>query len=192
MLHTMSVNFPLQPNLEAAIACEKFITSLPWLIPCDHCGHDFHDFIRLNVAHNGSKGTMGGALDCGGNDTVDENQCLSPWEACRRGRSSVVSFLVRAHNNVNDHTHPCRERWTTADAMSVYAQRGGVCLNNIVWGTCTIPRDDPDANGVGSAEYFLALGLQSPTGVEPCDETGGVNHTAHCCNETSHSIPLTD
>jgi hypothetical protein len=176
MLHTMSVNYPEVPNFEAAKACTKFIMSLPWLIPCDHCGHDFHEFIRLNINFSNKSTGDGDTPDCGGKyGDAKENRCLSPWEACKAGRAQVVSFFARTHNNVNIHTHPCRRRWAVTDVLSVYTSQTGKCLSNIVWGTCTIPRSAPSSKGT---ETSL-----------PCDQSGGENHDKYCCDEESSLIP---
>jgi len=187
--HTMSVNYPERPNLETALACTSFIKSLPWLIPCGHCGHDFHDFIRLNVRRSGCgrPGREACPAACSGSVADGENLCLSPWEACRAGRDAVVSFFARAHNNVNAHTHPCRRPWTVAHVSAVYARRAGSCLHNIVWGTCVIPRDEPQLK---AARPDLATGLSGP--MRPhrlCNQAGGPDHQAPCCDESSSKIP---
>ena len=36
--------------------------------------------------------------------------------------STIVSFFVRAHNNVNQHTHPCRPRFTIKQGYDTYQE----------------------------------------------------------------------
>ena len=74
---------------------------------------------------------------CGGATGVpgsfDESLCLAPEEACKSQRT-LVSFFVRAHNNVNQHTHPCRPRFTIKQGYDTY-QEEYICAHSVVWGT---------------------------------------------------------
>ena len=74
---------------------------------------------------------------CGGATGVpgsfDESLCLAPEEACKSQRT-LVSFFVRAHNNVNQHTHHCRPRFTIKQGYDTY-QEEYICAHSVVWGT---------------------------------------------------------
>ena len=73
----------------------------------------------------------GGAIGVPG--SFDESLCLAPEEACKSQRT-LVSFFVRAHNNVNQHTHPCRPRFTIKQGYDTY-QEEYICAHSVVWGT---------------------------------------------------------
>ena len=49
-------------------------------------------------------------------------------------RPPATCFFVRAHNNVNQHTHPCRPRFTIKQGYDTY-QEEYVCAHSVVWGT---------------------------------------------------------
>jgi len=102
-LHLMAQNFPVDPNEAARTACADFLTGLPYLIPCVHCGWHFQKFL-----HNQSVPVA----------------CSS--------QSTLVGLLVEAHNDVSRVTHPCRAPFIIEDAARLYAAEDA-CFYNIVW-----------------------------------------------------------
>mmetsp|Transcript_87182 Transcript_87182/g.241764 ORF Transcript_87182/g.241764 Transcript_87182/m.241764 type:complete len:492 (+) Transcript_87182:50-1525(+) len=155
--HIMAQNYPTDPTPEVRASCVSFIYSIPYMLPCQHCGHDFDDFIQVNVRNAGSE-----TPECAGAD--GESICTKPEDACST-RESLVSFFVRAHNNVNSHVHPCREKWTIANATYEYTNRSA-CLHNIIWGSCEIPRNMSDRAGC-------------------CSNSGGQKNEDTCCSYPS-------
>jgi len=71
-LHRIAANYPENPTYEAKSQLTSFINSLPYIIPCQHCGCHFLDFLEKNSLNN-----------------VVTN------------KKSLVKFFVDAHNNVN-------------------------------------------------------------------------------------------
>ena len=131
-LHTFAVNYHSPPTEAAVDACTNFINALPYLIPCSHCAWDLGQFIQMNKDKNGLfDESCGGATGVPG--SFDESLCLAPEEACKSQRT-LVSFFVRAHNNVNQHTHPCRPRFTIKQGYDTY-QEEYICAHSVVWGT---------------------------------------------------------
>ena len=111
--HMIAANFPSPPTKAAHQACVAFITALPYLVPCRHCGWDLGEFIKYNIDHeddtdyNIRQGCFGFS-----NETGDFTEpCESPERACM-STYRLTSFFARAHNNVNSHTKPCRKPYT--------------------------------------------------------------------------------
>ena len=48
-LHTMAANYAEKPTETRISACEKFVTSLPDMLPCAFCGAHFRDTIEKYV-----------------------------------------------------------------------------------------------------------------------------------------------
>jgi len=149
--HTMAVNYHSPPTEVAVDACTNFLNALPYLIPCAHCAYDLGQFIRTNANKNGLFDS-----ECGGATTedFDESLCLKPEEACKSQRT-LVSFFVRAQNNVNQHVHPCRPRFTIMQAYNTYAEEH-ICAHSVVWGSKQIcgggyayPADSPKGSIAG-------------------------------------------
>ena len=140
--HMIAANFPSPPTKAAHQACVAFITALPYLVPCRHCGWDLGEFIKYNIDHeddtdyNIRQGCFGFS-----NETGDFTEpCESPERACM-STYRLTSFFARAHNNVNNHTNPCRKPYTTEEALDQYLTApDGTCYHNTVWGS------DPDPN----------------------------------------------
>ena len=131
-IHTFARNYPNPPSQLAYEACVNFTYALAYMLPCGHCGRDFAEFVTTNAALSGKEDPR-----CAGAE--GESVCLSVEEACKT-RRTLNSFFVRAHNNVNNHTHPCRAPFTTDEAMAFYEYESNFCAQNIVWGTTPICR----------------------------------------------------
>jgi hypothetical protein len=130
--HTMAVNYHSPPTKAALGACSAFIKALPYMIPCTHCAWDLGQFIQTNIENSGKYNeTCMGATS----EHFDESLCFAPEEACKSQRS-LVSFFVRAHNNVNSHTNPCRPRFTIKQGYDMYKNSSpDFCARDIVWGS---------------------------------------------------------
>lgn len=192
--HLIAANFADPPTDKAVKACAAFIRALPYMIPCSHCAWHFGQFIQLNTQMSGqydyncagacATSPVAHAADCPREDW----ECLSPELACRSQRS-LVSFLARAHNNVNRNTNPCRAPYTTAAALAQYVNTGaGFCARNIVWGDMQICRgpycssgdgeecnSGPSGSG-GATEYY---GIANN---ETCGPAVAVGCGSHTCN----------
>ena len=81
------------------INAKKFIESLPFMIPCGHCGYHFHDFLKTR--------------------DLDEDV---------RTKKNFIKFFVDAHNGVSEHLNkqlakrnmPVKKIWTVKDANKAY------------------------------------------------------------------------
>jgi len=137
-IHTIASNYPCPPTEQAYQACLNFTYALPYMIPCSHCGWHFADFILLNKASSNkyADNCMGSRANEKGED---ESLCLSPEEACK-SQDSLMSFFVRAHNTVNNWTHPCESRWTVQQAFDQYKTLRSFCSHNTVIGKKQICR----------------------------------------------------
>lgn len=107
-LHRFSIHYPVNPNRETVIACERFMSGLPYMIPCPHCGYHLREFIVLNEQYDGDN-----RAECRGNCTSAEKICSA--------QAIMVGFFARAHNNVNYYNYPLRPAWTATDVYKEYA-----------------------------------------------------------------------
>ena len=160
-IHTFARNYPNPPSQLAYEACVNFTYALAYMLPCGHCGRDFAEFVTTNAALSGKEDRK-----CAGAE--GESVCLSVEEACKTQRT-LNSFFVRAHNNVNNHTHPCRAPFTTDDAEAYYQSEPNFCAQNIVWGTTPICRGPY----CPSASDCVAEG--------PFDYSTGFDYGTNCC-----------
>lgn len=110
-LHLMAQNFPTSPNNATQHACSSFLSGLPYMLPCNHCG--FH--LQQYLGHHGA----GGACD---------------------SQLGLVALLVGAHNAVSRVTHPCRAPFTVEDAARLYSTQD-VCFHDIVWAEEALVRE---------------------------------------------------
>jgi hypothetical protein len=112
-LHRISVNYPKNPNKITRKNAIRFIKSLPYMIPCTHCGCHFSNFTKEhNLKH------------------VSKN------------RYNITSFFVNAHNNVSKHTNPNNKPWTTEQAMKKYKYENK-CFHSKLWYDCDINKCKP-------------------------------------------------
>jgi hypothetical protein len=102
-LHRISVNYPNKPNTITQKNAVKFIESLPYMIPCTHCGYHFLNYIKNYDLHN----------------------------VCKN-RYNITDFFVNAHNNVSKHTNPNNKLWTTKQALKKYKYENK-CFHNKLW-----------------------------------------------------------
>jgi hypothetical protein len=111
-LHRISVNYPKNPNKNTRKNAINFIKSLPYMIPCTHCGCHFTKYIKSNNLNN----------------------------VCKT-RKNIVSFFVNAHNNVSRHTNPKNKQWTTEQAIKKYSYENK-CFHNKLWKGCDLNKCD--------------------------------------------------
>lgn len=107
-LHRISVNYPKKPNKITRKNTIKFIESLPYMIPCTHCGCHFLHYIKKQDLHNVSK-----------------------------NRYNFTTFFVNAHNNVSKYTNPNNKPWTTEKALKTYKYEHK-CYHNKLWVGCDL------------------------------------------------------
>ena len=82
------------------------------MIPCPHCGCDFLMYLE---EHDLSK-------------------------VCKN-KTSLVTFLVNAHNRVSKHLNPKKKLWTVKEANKAYSKER-VCLGNKpIWKVCKMEKD---------------------------------------------------
>ena len=92
MLHIMAEYYPDAPTAQVVAACRNFTSSLPLMLPCDHCGYHLNETIQSYTAPI-----------CTSADDLQE-------------------FLVHAHNRVSKYVHPNRSIWTRDDASNLYRE----------------------------------------------------------------------
>ena len=203
----IAANFPSPPTEAAHQACVAFITALPYLVPCRHCGWDLGEFIKRNIDNDTltDPGCFGFSNEPG--VYFSQSVCESPERACM-STYRLTSFFARAHNNVNSHTNPCRKPYTTEEALDQYLfAPNGTCHHNTVWGSnpekslanqlCTGPYCDKSRDAITGSCYQPGSllpaggnGTGCPSGDCPADlvrpEAGpdfryyGTNLTAGC------------
>ena len=115
------------------------------------------------------------------NTIPDDQTYLRPKKA--------TSFFVRAHNNVNQHTHPCRPRFTIKQGYDTY-QEEYICAHSVVWGTKQLcgggyspAVDSPQGEvagpqGTGTANGQDYYGVDADEGCKP--ETALACGTVEC------------
>jgi hypothetical protein len=107
-LHRISVNYPNNPSKIVQESATKFIESLPYMIPCTHCGCHFLHYLKKQNLHN----------------------------VCKN-RHNITAFFVNAHNNVSKHTNPKNKPWTTEQALKTYKYENK-CFHNKLWKGCDL------------------------------------------------------
>jgi len=158
--HLIAANWPNPPTEAARQACVGFVMALPYMVPCRHCGWHLGEFIKTNIEMDGEE-----SADCAG--APGESTCQSPAEACK-SQFNLTRFFVRAHNNVNQHTNPCRAPYTTADAFAQYKKASPkFCYHNIVWGSAQLCSGPYYDQGGSVSSAFSGTGCAP--GVASCD-----------------------
>ena len=103
-LHVMAEFYPDKPSDAAMAACNNFTAALPLMLPCDHCGYHLNETMHL----------------------------YAPKPICTSSKA-LQTFLVEAHNRVNNNVHPLRKDWTYDEAKMQYRSTH-VCLHGNVTG----------------------------------------------------------
>lgn len=83
-VHIMAANYPTIARRNVRKACRRFLTSLPYMLPCDHCGAHLRQYLRDHRTE------LHGAI---------------------RTRENLVTFCINLHNYVGLHTNPNRSRF---------------------------------------------------------------------------------
>ena len=123
-LHMMAQNYPDKPSETTKEECGNFIKSLVYMIPCSKCGNHFKSFVKLNEQ-------LAGEEDARCMGASGESRCEDVNTICT-SKENLVSFFVRAHNNVNEHVHPGMDRYTVEDATSEWTDKH-VCIEHSKW-----------------------------------------------------------
>ena len=114
-LHRIAQNYPNNPSLLTRENCKKFLQSLPYMIPCSHCGCDF----LLYLNHQNVK-----------------DICSS--------KQNLVEFLVNAHNRVSRNLNPNKKTWTVKEANKAYSKER-VCIGKKpIWKVCNLEKQPYD------------------------------------------------
>lgn len=129
--HTFARHYPHNPLIETQHACRSFVEALPRMIPCAHCGLHLQEFMHFNSAHDGE--SMSQCMGASG-----ESVCASPETACL-SQTNLRSYFLRAHNNVNTMTNPCRDRFTLDETFDMYGTTH-LCARNGVFGDTSLIR----------------------------------------------------
>ena len=106
-LHMMAENYPKHANQPHQAACHRFLSSLPYMLPCGECGYHFRDYERAASQHN------------------FQQECA--------GRDQLRRYLVEAHNQVNQKQQHPKPSWTVAEAEQHYSQMPAVIRNPEKW-----------------------------------------------------------
>jgi hypothetical protein len=138
-LHRFSVGYPSDPTPSTQQRCKDFLTGLPYMIPCPHCGYHLLEFIVFNDKWSGQNMTK-----CRGVCTTVEQICGTKMD--------LVDFFVRAHNNVNANNYPCRRMWNASDVLQAYSSPSFTTQGPID-GKCMLIRNTSDKVGL-SPNWF--------------------------------------
>lgn len=131
-LHVIAEFYPDVPNSATVVACQKFTSSLPLMLPCDHCGYHLNETIHMYTG---------------------EPICASS--------RALQTFLVYGHNRVSQNVHPNRTNWTYDQATDHYRETH-LCLHNneVTLGNLSLSRGitfPPDTPGTDISAAVAAL-----------------------------------
>jgi hypothetical protein len=168
-LHIMAENYPEVADKDHKKACVNFLRGLPWMLPCGHCG----SHLLKREAGQGDV-PIDELIDSLKDDDKRKQRNKNLRQACS-SRKALRSYLVEAHNNVNQNTK--KPKWTAADAKKRYCQIP-VCLE-----PCDTYKEDKCKNTPGctwkknedSQEYMCEAGwfedgIPYPTSTPCTDE----------------------
>ena len=111
-LHRIAQNYPVHPSEDTIKHAVAFLESLPYMLPCSHCGCDFLMYL--------------------------EQQNLK--KVCA-SKNDLVKFLVDAHNRVSKNLDTTKKQWTVKDANKTYA-KDKVCIGNKpIWKMCKMEKE---------------------------------------------------
>lgn len=102
--HIIAYNYPSKPSLETQSHAIDFISSLPFMLPCEHCGYHLQQYL-MNVNLN----------------------------IVTQSKTNMIQFFVDAHNNVSSHVHPNRKPFTVEQANKQYSKEFKCIFNKITW-----------------------------------------------------------
>ena len=120
--HLIAENYPDTPNLATQNAAMKFISGIPWMLPCSDCGFHFKDYLD--------------------NEYLPEIESLeNKLHIISSSRDELIKFFVEAHNNVTEHTNKTAKLWTVEEAKKYYPY-GFRCVPNAIvpWETGSLKR----------------------------------------------------
>ena len=114
-LHMFAEHYPEYPTKLEQKKAKHFITSLPWMLPCYHCGCDLHHFTKAHFKH-------------------------TPINRVVAHKDNMINFFRMAHNNVSSHTKNQRSDWSYQEVREKYGKKH-VCLGNKkLWKGCALKR----------------------------------------------------
>lgn len=131
-LHVMAEFFPDEPVRQAVDECNRFVDSLPLMLPCSHCGYHLNETIH----------------------EYGKPMCTSA--------DRLQSFLVHAHNRVSQYVHPNRADWQRSDAALSYRHTHLCLHNDVMPGTSLargrrFARDEPQDHDCD--EYMVSTAV---------------------------------
>jgi len=103
----MAENYPKIANESHREGCRKFLSGLPYMLPCGECGYHFRNF-----------------------EATAEND---HYHGVCKGRDSLRQHLVTAHNQVNSKQRHPKQEWTTERAQRHYAKIPAIINNPDKW-----------------------------------------------------------
>lgn len=111
-LHRIAQNYPNKPSKETQKNAVAFLESIPYMIPCSHCGCDFLLYLEENNLHK---------------------VCLS--------KKNLVEFLVNAHNRVSKNLDPSKKQWTVKEAIKTYSKEKACIEGKPIWKVCKMEKE---------------------------------------------------
>jgi len=142
--HRFAQNYPERPNENTYDACTQFIRSIPYMLPCAHCGYDFSQFIKVNEKYENTTNPY--QEECSASLEYDM-PCQGPQTACE-SQKNLVNFFLRAHHNVDKLTKPCKPLYSPEQASIAYSNQQNFCATGIVYGTEPICKSEGETNCV--------------------------------------------
>ena len=114
-LHMFAEHYPEHPTKLEQKKAKQFITSLPWMLPCYHCGCDLHHYTKSHFKH-------------------------TPINRVVAHKDNMINFFRMAHNNVSSHTKNQRSDWTYQEVREKYGKKH-ICLGDKkIWKGCALKR----------------------------------------------------
>ena len=111
-LHRIAQNYPDNPSEDTQKHAVAFLESLPYMLPCSHCGCDFLLYLEENNL---------------------KKMCSS--------KKNLVKFLVDAHNRVSNHLDPNKKQWTVEEANRVYSKERVCIAGKPIWKVCKMEKE---------------------------------------------------
>jgi hypothetical protein len=141
--HRFAQNYPKDPTDQTIQACIDFTKSIPYMLPCPHCGYDFKQFILANEENEKSNPYAPACSSC-----KEYNMpCQGIVTACQN-QQNLVNFFLRAHHNVDKLTKPCKPLYSPQQAAEAYTNQQNFCATGIVYGTEEICKSKGDTGCV--------------------------------------------
>ena len=118
-LHIFAQHYPLFPTKKIQLNAINFIKSIPYMLPCPHCGCDLEKYYKTFFS-------------------------IYPITEVVKSRKKMIELFVGAHNNVSKHTKNQRSNWTIKEASKKWRKNYACLENKKLWMGCRLTRSKKD------------------------------------------------